>query len=189
MSTATNPSGRNKPSQNQESGMGDSWVTYNLDSLNSMQGLSQNEMEKLLREAQRESGQSSLAGSVKVGSSPPNTPCNSLQSTPGRSGEASPKNPANLQTIPELLSKTKDNADWVWDWSSTPETRPPKNTQFRRPKPRPMNLSIRKTSAMKSGYFSWDFLQVFIPSMIITNLVAFGFGVYIGKRVAINKTM
>lgn len=162
----------------------DSWVTFNMNVTDNVdRNSAMHEMEKLLYEAQRESGASSIAGS-KSSSSHPSTPCNSLQSTPALSGQTSPRNPQNSEplkeVIPKLLSKSQDT-DWVWDWSSTPDTRPPKKTQFKRPS-RSSALSMRKSSVMKNGIFSWEFLQVFIPSLIVTNLLAFGFGIYVGKR-------
>lgn len=169
----------------EESELTDSWVALNLDAdeeRNSNENMK--EIKRLLQEAQKDSGASSLCGSLKSGSTP-ETPANSLRTTPSQSGDASPKpkgegNPQN----PDESTKQTPDTDWVWDWSSTPENRPPKNLKFKRRVRGNTPLSMRKTSAMKSSCTSWSFLQVFIPSLILTNLFAFGFGIYFGKRLA-----
>lgn len=184
MSSSKSSSHHRKISQDE---LSDSWVACEMTSDGENSEKLAKEMERLLRDAQRESGQSSLMSSSKsskVGSSP-NTPFNSPQSTPGVSGHVTPsEKTTEQQTLPADEKKATDDAELVWSWASTPEIRPRKNVSYKRPQRKSLNLSLRKTSAMKSGIFSWDFLQVFIPSMILSNLVAFGFGIYIGKRIA-----
>lgn len=84
----------------------------------------------------------------------------------------------------EVESILKKNSDWIWDWSSRPENVPPAKEflLFKHPKRTP-TLSMRNTSVMKKGgIFSAEFLKVFLPSLLLSHLLAIGLGIYIGRR-------
>uniref|UniRef100_A0A8C3Q0V2 BCL2 interacting protein 3 n=1 Tax=Chrysolophus pictus TaxID=9089 RepID=A0A8C3Q0V2_CHRPC len=87
-----------------------------------------------------------------------------------------------LERRKEVERLLKKNADWIWDWSSRPENIPPKEFLFKHPR-RTATLSMRNTSVMKKGgIFSAEFLKVFLPSLLLSHLLAIGLGIYIGRR-------
>ncbi|XP_010713262.1 BCL2/adenovirus E1B 19 kDa protein-interacting protein 3 [Meleagris gallopavo] len=87
-----------------------------------------------------------------------------------------------LERRREVERLLKKNADWIWDWSSRPENIPPKEFLFKHPR-RTATLSMRNTSVMKKGgIFSAEFLKVFLPSLLLSHLLAIGLGIYIGRR-------
>ncbi|CAL8297382.1 unnamed protein product [Merluccius merluccius] len=147
----------------------------------------QADVENLLLEAQRESSRSSK------GSSQCNSPLGSQTPLPlWRGSEAnSSQSDEDLQErrreVENLMVK---NADWIWDWSSRPENSPPKGFLLTRPPRRAAAaLSIRNTRVMKSGgVLSPDFLKLFLPSLILSHILAIGVGIYIGKRLTSHNT-
>ncbi|KAF7705542.1 BCL2/adenovirus E1B 19 kDa protein-interacting protein 3 [Silurus meridionalis] len=149
------------------------------------------DMEKMLLDAQHESGRSSSRGSLPCDSPPrPQTPLHlSRGSEVQSSGE---KN--SSQSDEDFLERRKEvdnlmkNADWIWDWSSRPENIPPKEFLLKQPK-RSSTLSIRNTGVMKKGgIFSAEFLKVFLPSLIVSHILAVGLGVYIGRRITTSSS-
>ncbi|XP_043109755.1 BCL2/adenovirus E1B 19 kDa protein-interacting protein 3 isoform X2 [Puntigrus tetrazona] len=164
------------------------------------------DLEKMLLDAQHESGRSSSRGSLPCDSPPRSQTPSHLRrgSEVHSSGE---KNSSQVDTSSRLqqivlkqseedyLERRKEveilmkkNADWIWDWSSRPENLPPKEFLLRHPK-RSSTLSMRNTSVMKKGgIFSAEFLKVFLPSLVLSHILAVGLGVYIGRRIATSGT-
>ncbi|XP_010131158.1 PREDICTED: BCL2/adenovirus E1B 19 kDa protein-interacting protein 3, partial [Buceros rhinoceros silvestris] len=146
------------------------------------------DMEKILLDAQHESGRSSSRESSHCDSPPRSqTPQDSHRALELESHSSGEKN--SFQSEEDFLERRKEverllrrNADWIWDWSSRPENIPPKEFLFKHPR-RTATLSMRNTSVMKKGgIFSAEFLKVFLPSLLLSHLLAIGLGVYIGRR-------
>uniref|UniRef100_A0A8C9EZF1 BCL2 interacting protein 3 n=1 Tax=Pavo cristatus TaxID=9049 RepID=A0A8C9EZF1_PAVCR len=146
------------------------------------------DMEKILLDAQHESGRSSSRESSHCDSPPRSqTPLDSHRALEIESHSSGEKN--SFQSEEDFLERRKEverllkkNADWIWDWSSRPENIPPKEFLFKHPR-RTATLSMRNTSVMKKGgIFSAEFLKVFLPSLLLSHLLAIGLGIYIGRR-------
>ncbi|XP_077469713.1 BCL2/adenovirus E1B 19 kDa protein-interacting protein 3-like isoform X2 [Stigmatopora argus] len=145
------------------------------------------DVENMLQDAQHESGRNSSSGA----SSQCNSPCRAMSPLLFKSsGGSSLQSDEDLQERKrevDLMMKTY--ADWIWDWSSRPENNPPKVFLLKHPK-RSTPLSIRNSSAMrKGGILSPDFLQLLLPSLIISHILAIGLGIYIGKRLISHSTL
>ncbi|KAG8517506.1 BCL2/adenovirus E1B 19 kDa protein-interacting protein 3 [Galemys pyrenaicus] len=139
------------------------------------------DMEKILLDAQHESGRSSSKSSHC--DSPPRsqTPQDTARASEVDAHSLGEKNSSQseedyLERRREVESILKKNSDWIWDWSSRPENVPPKELLLRHPKRTP-TLSMRNTSVMKKGgVFSAEFLKVFLPSLLLSHLLAIGLG-------------
>ncbi|XP_020628130.1 BCL2/adenovirus E1B 19 kDa protein-interacting protein 3-like isoform X1 [Orbicella faveolata] len=112
------------------------------------------------------------------------------QSKQGSSGEKSPSSspspPGLLRTGDPILPQER-NTDWIWEWSSRIESQPPKDWKMQHPtkksKPRGSTLSIRRTKVMRSSSELMNInFYVVVPAVVLSHLIAFGIGVYVGRR-------
>lgn len=136
---------------------------------------------RLLREAQRESNQSSTRVSV-AGSS---------RHTPRGSPKSPPNSPNNeLSSDEELkgyyINKELENTDWVWDWSSRPDSAPPKDWKFKHPSNgssmRRSYYSIRHAKVGKTSLFSREVLYTLLLTNVLSVIIGTGIGVWLCRR-------
>lgn len=135
--------------------------------------ISSGKLEKLLWEAQRESCQSSLVGS-------------GISSH--RESPKSPRSPiVEDATLDELIpaqcesgQRRHGSTDWIWEWSSKPDQRPPKEWKLQHPR---STLSLRNSRAAKSGLFSSEMLTILIVTNLLSVLIGTGIGLCISKRI------
>ncbi|XP_033633280.1 BCL2/adenovirus E1B 19 kDa protein-interacting protein 3-like [Asterias rubens] len=174
----------NSPRRHGEESLNDSWVVFNQEGGdgNRPHSIYNGNMEKLLMEAQRES-RSTSRGSSQGGSpkGPPSPNGSGANSAPGSTYSNGSDRSQTAPLLPGSSTAVGHGTEWIWDWSSRPEPLPPKEFRFKHPDH--TRLSIRKSKAMKSNFLSAEVLSVFIPSLILTNLLTLGLGIYIGLRV------
>ncbi|XP_014165747.2 BCL2/adenovirus E1B 19 kDa protein-interacting protein 3 [Geospiza fortis] len=170
------------------SGSGSSVSTGSQEQVPASLSIHNGDMEKILLDAQHESGRSSSRESSHCDSPPRSqTPQDSHRALEIESHSSGEKN--SFQSEEDFLERRREverllkkNADWIWDWSSRPENIPPKEFLFKHPR-RTATLSMRNTSVMKKGgIFSAEFLKVFLPSLLLSHLLAIGLGIYIRRR-------
>ncbi|XP_013193854.1 BCL2/adenovirus E1B 19 kDa protein-interacting protein 3 isoform X2 [Amyelois transitella] len=164
----------------------ESWVELNS-------GLAtENEYIRLLREAQRESRDSSVRHSR----------ASSLKGSP-----KSPPNSPNLEPSTEdelkgvYINCWKDDSnDWVWEWSSRPDQLPPKDWRFKHPAsargPPSATSSIEVIdqqlavnmqqnhclSVRRSCLFSRGALAAVLVTNLVSLLLGAGIGVWLSRR-------
>ncbi|XP_061655087.1 BCL2/adenovirus E1B 19 kDa protein-interacting protein 3-like isoform X3 [Phyllopteryx taeniolatus] len=150
-----------------------------LEHVPSSSSIHNGDMEKILLDAQHESSRSNSS----CDSPPrPHTPQDEGQIIFDVDVTSRRDSQVRAHIEEDVLDKERDmdilmkDADWVADWSSRPENIPPKEFNFCHPR-RSVTLSMRKTGAMKKGgFFSAEFLKVFIPSLLISHILALGLG-------------
>jgi len=146
------------------------------------------DVENMLLEAQHESAKNSSKGSSHCNSPlRSQTPLLLCKGSEANSSQSEEDFQERRREVENLMVR---NADWIWDWSSRPENNPPKEFLLKRPPRRSASsLSIRNTRVMKSGgVLSPDFLKLFLPSLIVSHILAIGLGIYIGKRLTSHNT-
>ncbi|XP_032229812.2 BCL2/adenovirus E1B 19 kDa protein-interacting protein 3 [Nematostella vectensis] len=97
----------------------------------------------------------------------------------------SPRNPS--QEVPASILPQEPKTDWIWEWSSGIERHPPKEWRLRHPSkskkmPPRTPLSLRRTKVMKSDLLNVN-IYVVLPTILLSHLVAFGIGVYVGRKI------
>ncbi|XP_034728219.1 BCL2/adenovirus E1B 19 kDa protein-interacting protein 3-like [Etheostoma cragini] len=148
-----------------------------LEHVPSSSSIHNGDMEKILLDAQHESSQSS--SSCDSPHRPPSPDQDEGQITFDvemsslKDSQSEDDGPEKDREEDILMNK---EVDWVSDWSSRPENVPPKVFHFRHPR-RSVSLSMRKSGVMKKGgVFSAEFLKVFIPSLLLSHILALGVG-------------
>lgn len=182
-----------------EESMQGSWVAVDysrhggsrvLEHVPSSSSIHNGEMEKILLDAQHESGRNSSRASSHCDSPPllmsPQASHGPAEVETGSLGDSNStqSDEETQERSVELEKLLKNHAEWIWYWSSRPENVPPKEFLFKHPK-YSSSLSVRKTGVMKKrGIFGSEFVVLFIPSLLITHLLMLGVGIYIGRRLA-----
>jgi len=147
---------------------------------------------RLLREAQRESNQSSRV--VSLASSRRDTPHDSPKSPPN-SPNTELCNEDELKGVyinywnkdGELVNP-KETGDWIWEWSSRPDQLPPKGWNFEHPK-RPIGYSMRLARVGKNSLFSREVLYSLLITNVLSLLLGAGFGLWLSKRNGVLLTL
>jgi len=173
-----------------DEGLGESWVDVGENgSSPAPSNYPAEDYLRLLREAQRESNQSSalvsLASTRKNSPhSTPKSPPNSPNTEPATDGEELKGFYINYCTKEEVTAES--TSDWVWDWSSRPEQQPPKEWKFVHPEGRtakkPYGYTIRFAKVGGTSVFSRHILYTMMLTNLISLLLGTGIGFWLSRR-------
>lgn len=141
-------------------------------------------MEKILLDAQHESGQSSSKSS-HCDNPPRSQTQDNNRASETDTHSVGEKNSSHskedyVERRKEVENILKKNSDQIWNWSGQPENIPPTKEFLLFKHPACMTtLSMRNTSVMKKGgiFFS-EFLRVFLPSLLLSHLLSVCMGIY-----------
>ncbi|KAK7791442.1 hypothetical protein R5R35_010926 [Gryllus longicercus] len=168
------------PKSNNDDVLGESWVELGSQGrVTPLPFCSGEEYLRLLREAQRESNQSSAR--VSLASS-------------RRGSPKSPPNSPNTELVDDELKgvyinycykdgdfiNVERSTDWIWDWSSRPDQVPPKDWKFKHPKRK--TYSIRHAKVGKNSLFSKEVLYTLFLTNFISLLLGTGVGMWLSRR-------
>uniref|UniRef100_A0A171AX58 Bcl2 adenovirus e1b 19 kDa protein-interacting protein 3 n=1 Tax=Triatoma infestans TaxID=30076 RepID=A0A171AX58_TRIIF len=164
------------PTSIPEEGLGESWVELgpSPDRTTPLPFAPAEEYLRLLREAQRESNQSSarvsLASSRKGSpKSPPNSPNTELSVDEDLKGVY-----INYHGKEGEWVGVDKSTDWIWDWSSRPDQAPPKDWKFKHPA-RKM-LSMRTAKVGKIALFSREMMYTILITNVLSLIIGTGMG-------------
>uniref|UniRef100_A0A0K8TRF2 Putative conserved plasma membrane protein n=1 Tax=Tabanus bromius TaxID=304241 RepID=A0A0K8TRF2_TABBR len=138
---------------------------------------------RLLREAQRESNQSSKVVSL----------ASSRRDTPKGSPKSPPNSPNTELCAEDELKNVYINywhkegeagkdTDWVWSWSSRSDQRPQRDWRFEHPKRRPVGYSIRLARVGRNSLFSKEVLYSLLLTNVLSLLLGTGLGLWLSRR-------
>uniref|UniRef100_A0A8C4R2J5 BCL2/adenovirus E1B 19 kDa protein-interacting protein 3-like n=1 Tax=Eptatretus burgeri TaxID=7764 RepID=A0A8C4R2J5_EPTBU len=157
-----------------------SWVELNFGSdeecRGSGSGLSEpayivpEELERFLMEAQRDSGSIGSTGTPLDGSAH-----DSGEDVDHMSSDLFEETTVTSQYDGETRHRKRN-----WEWSSRPENTPPKKLLCHSRKVKCNDISTVEESG--DGSISNQLLLFFIPTFLLSHIVAFGLGIIIGKR-------
>ncbi|XP_031617289.1 BCL2/adenovirus E1B 19 kDa protein-interacting protein 3 [Contarinia nasturtii] len=178
------------PPKNADDSLSDSWIDMNgIKSPGNLSGhvtplpfTFGEEYLRLLREAQRDSNQSSRV--VSLTSSRRDTPKESPKSPPNSPNFADDELRGvyvNYWNKEGGEYMNFQNADWIWDWSSRPDQLPPKGWNFQHPRRRP-GYSMRLARVGNNSLFSREVLYSLLLTNVLSLIIGAGVGVWLSKR-------
>uniref|UniRef100_A0A8C5XRS8 BCL2/adenovirus E1B 19 kDa protein-interacting protein 3 n=1 Tax=Microcebus murinus TaxID=30608 RepID=A0A8C5XRS8_MICMU len=146
------------------------------------------DMEKILLDAQHESGLSSFKTS-HCDTPPPSQTQDINRASETDTHSIGGKNSSQseedyIERRKDVESIMKKNSDWIWHWSSRPENILPKEVLFKHLKHTPGTQVFMK----KQGIFLAKFLKVFLLSLLLSHLLAIELGICIGRHLTTSNS-